>query len=766
MLAAMNNLSSAKSWQVYLVFFFSGASALVYQVLWSRWLGLVFGNTTASVSIVLASFMCGLALGSIVIGGRLQRIRRPLRAYALVEVGIGAFAFAFPAISSVIESVFTALIQPDTPSGVALSIRAALAFAVLLVPTALMGATLPLLADFFRRNPMVSREWKAGALYAANTLGAAAGVLVTSLVLIELLGVRTTTLLAALLNFGVAWIAWRLGGADDALVEEEPRPATSRLPTNARLAIAVLTATGGLALAAEVLWTRTMETLLGTSTYAFSCIVFVFLVGIAAGSWVMSLFVARIVDKASTLLVLVLFMAVWMVAGIFLFRFLATHIGARPGELVALTTIFLIYLKVAVLLAPLAVASGACFPLVTHILAPTGSEAGGALVARAYFRNTVGSVCGSLVAGFIVAPLFDYMPSLFVIAAGYALCGAAGALSLWSDDKRQRSRLRIAVGGAVVCTGVLFLFARDIPYSERLVGLSGNKVVFHRPGIQAVTTAVRRPDRKFADALLVNGIGMTSRVTDTKIMAHLPLVLHPAPHDTLVICFGMGTTYRSALSHGGNVTVVELVGGVLEAFPCFYQDAAEVLANPRGRRIVNDGRNFLATSRERFDVITLDPPPPIDAAGVNNLYSLDFIELARDRLKEGGIMAHWLPFAGTGSGVDDKRSFQMLLNTFRTAFPYVYTLRGYNRVGLHLIGSMQPIDTSIEKIEARLRAPAVARDLRELDDVPVSFFANLAPEPPPQPELLIVTDDHPLLEFYVLRTVFGGGRKMVPLHSW
>ena len=129
-------------------------------------------------------------------------------------------------------------------------------------------------------------------------------------------------------------------------------------------------------------------------------------------------------------------------------------------------------------------------------------------------------------------------------------------------------------------------------------------------------------------------------------------------------------------------------------------------------------------------------------------------------------MAHWVPFIGSGSGVDDKRSYQMLVNTFCTAFPYVYAIKGYTNIGLHLIGSMQPIDTSMEKIGVRLRASAVARDLRELDDVPVSYFAMLARRPQPQPDLLMVTDDHPLLEFYFLRTALSGGRKIVPMHSW
>jgi SAM-dependent methyltransferase len=256
---------------------------------------------------------------------------------------------------------------------------------------------------------------------------------------------------------------------------------------------------------------------------------------------------------------------------------------------------------------------------------------------------------------------------------------------------------------------------------------------------------------------------MTVKVTDTKMMAHLPLLAHPDPEHTLVICFGMGTTYRSALAHGGRVTAVELVPEVLEAFDYFHLDASEVKRNPKGRRIAGDGRNFLKLTRERYDVITIDPPPPIDAAGVNHLYSRDFIQLARSRLKPGGILAHWIPAPGTHSGVDDPDTFRMLVKTFVKSFRSVSAKKSISNLGLHLLGSDTPIDWSQRRIVSRVMSPKVAADLDEWDRIPREFWAQVRPLDASRAESMDaeeVTDDRPRLEFYLVEVLRDGKKKM------
>jgi spermidine synthase len=768
----MSKMSFIKTSQVYWIFTVSGATALIYQVIWSRWLGLVFGNTTTSISIVLGSFMLGLALGSWAAGRLLFRLKNPMRAYAYMELGIGIFALCFPLLSRAADLLFTAVVSAETSAPASIFVRALLAFMLLLVPTTFMGATLPLLTDFFRRNPRYTTGWKVGLLYAANTLGAALGIVAASFFLIELIGVFATTVVAAVLNLLIASIAFRFASSAGLLLDEKQPEAQKReLDTRGRLAVAVLTASGAIALASEVLWTRMLETLVGNSTYAFSMIVLLYLVGIAAGSWLMSLMVNRLKHAPLWMIAIQACMGIWIFIALFLFQRIIGAVAPYKGQLVPLSIIFFNYLKVMAVLLPLSLLSGACFPLATRIVDPRSEDAQGVLIARAYAWNTAGAMAGSLLAGFVIAPLLDYFDSVYFLALLYGVTAFLAMMAVIRSEWRLgQSRPAMAAVGALalVLTGAAaFIIAGPNDFATRYNAMYPDfQVVFHKPGLQGVTTAIKERNDQLSDILLVNGMGMTRKTTDTKIMAHLPLLLHPAPRDTLVICFGMGTTYRSAISYGGNVTVVELVKEVMDAFGYFYRDADRVRTYAKGRMVVNDGRNFLKLTRQKFDLITIDPPPPIDAAGVNNLYSREFIELAKSRLKKGGIMAHWMPFPGTMSGVDDKGTFVMIVKTFTETFPYVAVLRSYHSTGLHVLGSVEPLDISMDRVKQRLMIKEITDDLGEWDRVPLAYFENIKMFRPPAGDDVIVTDDRPRLEFYLLRTLREGGKKMFVYNYW
>ena len=261
---------------VYLIFVLSGSTALTYQIIWARWMALVFGSTTASVSIVLSSFMLGLALGSWLVGRWMPRINAPLRLFAWLELGIGAFALSFPVLSAGTDALFAALVSADTSPLWGLGVRGALAALLLGVPTTLMGGTLPLLSEFFYRDSERGATWKVGLLYGANTMGAALGTALVSFVSIELIGVRNTTLAAAGLNMVVGVWALRIqSGVAPARSRSKP-PASETWIT--RLVLGVLAASGAAGLASEVLWTRTVEGLVGNSTYAFAMLLMVYLV--------------------------------------------------------------------------------------------------------------------------------------------------------------------------------------------------------------------------------------------------------------------------------------------------------------------------------------------------------------------------------------------------------------------------------------------------------------------------------------------------------
>ncbi|MBF0338537.1 MAG: fused MFS/spermidine synthase [Nitrospirae bacterium] len=759
--------------KVYIIFTVSGASALIYQVIWARWLSLVFGNTTISVSIILGCFMLGMAIGSWFAGRLLHRMGNLMRLYGLLEIGIGMFAIVFPLFMRLIDMVFSTLLNDGSSSAYGLTLRVVLVFCGLLVPTSLMGATLPVLTECLRlEGGASSSKWKVGMLYAFNTFGAALGTLVAGFFLFELIGLRATNFLAALLNFLVAIIAFKLSGCIGMPISEKVDRLDGVFDTLEVLSVGILTVSGALAMASEVLWARALSTLVHNSTYGFSLIVLLFLLGIALGSWLMSLVVKRVRRLFFWLTVLLFAMGVWTLFALHYFYTLVRIVSHLGNKLVSLSTIMLSYLNVFSMLIPLALLCGACFALTTRIINPQSDDAKGESVSRAYTYNTLGATVGSLLAGFVIAPRLDFLDSIYMLAFLYFLSTVVFCL-LYAAKRTllKEPAFVILTLCAVTLTFVSLGNMRGESHfisSIRKRTSGASKVVYHKSGIQGITTVINTKGNKLADVLLVNGKSMTRKVTDTKIMAHLPMLLHKNPEKTLVLCFGMGTTYRSAISHGGYVTVVELVDEVVEAFDYFYENAKSIRQYPKGRIVINDARNFLKVTKERFDVITVDPPPPIDAAGVNNLYSKDFIELAKSRLTDDGIFAHWIPVPGSMSGVEDEFTFNMLLYTIKRVFPNTYFMIGHNGIGLHVIGSMKPLDISLDGINERVNEK-IASDLNEMEDVPISsFFANIQPL---QDHLVnnaipSVTDDKPLLEFYLIDLWRKDRQKTYPFIGW
>ncbi len=763
----MSELVPAKSRRpVLLVFGLTGASGLIYQVIWARQLGLVFGNTTTSISIVLSTFMAGLALGSWAAGKYLVQSGNPLRRYALFEGCIGLYAILFSPLVKALESLYPALL-PDDAGVLTLTVyRSAGAFALLIVPTTLMGATLPLTTEYLHRLSQTHKDWNAGRLYAANTFGAAAGSFFSGYVLIELIGIEATTLLAASFNLLVMLLGLRLSKGISAERPAGPPPGAPAADTAESAPghyryLLLFALTGALALAGEVVWTRALSLLIGNTTYAFSAMLIVYLTGIAAGSWLMSGWLNRFTDIRPLLPAALIVTALWyglavdLVGPIYsLSNLLRTARDPSAARLVA--TVAAYVFSVLFLMIPGALLSGGLFPVITRLI---GGEAGdqGKPIARAYTWNTVGCIAGSLIGGFVIAPNFFQFQSVYLLSFAAAGLGVAAAFFTLEGTSRNRTLGVMAVAAVFAAGWSGWSLTKEDRWVRRLrEKRPGYEIPFHHPDLQGVTTVVYHPQlRDQTSLVMVNGQGMTIKTIATKAMAHLPLMLHGSADDTLVICFGMGTTFRSALTYGGRVDVVELMPDVFRVFDQFYADAGEVRASPKGRMIVNDGRNFLLLTKKKYDVITIDPPPPIDAAGVNNLYSKEFIELMRDHLKPGGIAAHWIPSVHFSNGLYDDLTQDTLIATFTGVFPYVkiYMDRG----GLHLMGSLGPIEMKETLVDAALANPKVAADLNEyswepfvreqffrempLTDQVLQQFASLSPD----------TDDQPFLEFNLLR---------------
>lgn len=725
------------------LFIASGAAGLIYQVVWSRELVLLFGNTSQAISTIVTAFLAGLGGGALAGGALASRTRNPLRLYGLIEVGVAVFAVGlpnlFPALGGVYGSAYTAV----TPEQLGL-IRFGLAFAAVTPATFLMGMTLPALTSFFVRS-MAGAGHSLGQLYAANTLGAVAGTMVAGYALIELLGLSRTALVAVALNLtagGVALIASRR--SVPAAVEVKTEAARAAAPAAGRglrrLVYLATFVSGFAALAFEILWTRMLAEGSGSSIYLFSAILAIYLFGIAVGSvW----FGARSRPESDTLHTLGICLGV-----IGFFAIVTVVLCSGPlGDGY--------YSERPLVLLPATVAMGYAFPLAVRLVT-TSADGAAVSVGRLYASNTAGSILGSFAAAFVLASTLGTNTSIFLLSACELALGAA---LIWIAAPRRRFP---QLGNAMAVLAVLAIVAplTGVPITQtatenRLAG--ENVLVAHREDnigtvdVQGGSPAERR--------LYVTGVSMTFLTVSTKLMAYLPKALRPGADSMLDICFGMGSTYRSSLIVGLRTDAVELSPSVPAQMGDFFPDAGLYLHNPNGRIIIADGRNYVRLSTTRYDVIVVDPPPPIQSAGTVVLLSREFYAEARDRLKPGGIMLMWIPYLAT---LDE---FKTHVRTFSSVFRHVDILLSPVKNGAYLLGSDTPMsfdpaalagllgsqsaesDFATAPDDPRLDGAAWAQEILRDDwmhDGQVAAFVGSGP---------VITDDRPISEYFLLRAL-------------
>jgi spermidine synthase len=698
------------------LFVASGAAGLIYQVVWSRELVLVFGNTTQAVATIVTAFMAGLGFGSLA-GGRLADTSlRPLRLYGLVELAVAAMAallpFAFTGLAELYRGVWPSLVErPGQLAGV----RFGLALAAVAPATFLMGMTLPLLTRYLVRT-LDEAGARLGELYAANTIGAMAGTLLGGFVLIELVGLHLTSYLAVALNLAAGLGAlllsrrWESGPEAGAAAARRERPARPQIPREflprRRAVLAATFVSGFVSLALEVLWTRMLAEGTGSSIYIFTTILAIFLFGIALGS--------------------------------FLYRRLSRPEGERLGTLglclagvgvLAQATVVLgsgmvgqvpFVVRTVVVLLPATVLMGYAFPLAGRLATPSAEAAGGS-VGLLYAANTGGSILGSFGAAFVLAGTLGTNGSILLLGGLNLLAGAA----LFAADPVGGGRRAGATGGSrgwarLVAAGlaglaVLGLVASslDLPVTRtrtenelRRTGLP----VTHAEDELATVDTVGGPAK--GRRLLVGGVGMTSLTVDTKLMGYLSKALRPEARDFLVIAFGMGGTYRSGLQLGLRTDAVELSPTVPGRMPVFFPDADRFLDHPQGRVIVSDGRNYVRLSRETYDMIAVDPAPPIESAGSVVLYTREFLTEGKARLRPGGVFMLWIPYA---LPLDD---FKEHVRTFAGVFGHVRLVLSPGRHGVFMFGSDAPLEFTEPDIRQVLGNPAALRDLNDVPDHP------------------------------------------------
>ncbi len=713
----------------FIFFFISGFCSILYEIIWLRLAMAQFGVTSALVSIVLSMFMAGLGLGSWG-SGRLihryaDRLSIPaLRFYALTELLIGFSALLVPHELLWGRSL---LERTGLASSLAYYLVSGIWVALTLVPwCALMGATIPVAMLAIRNDFSQESPRSFSFLYLSNVLGAVAGATLP-LLLIELVGFHGTLKIGALCNVFIALSAMALTlrpPATEATVRFAQESSVTRSPRwllRSKKPLLLLFATGFTSMGMEVVWIRQFTPYVGTLVYSFASILGLYLAATFLGSRIYRLWGRRHEKEA---------VVVWALLGLFA---LLPLLAANPElDLIGL-------LRLAIGIMPFSGILG----FVTPMLVDRWSEGDPDRAGRAYAINIIGCILGPLLSGFVLLPLISERWALFLLALPWLVIGMYPQWSSTSELVNAAPRWQRIGNYAIVLLAVTLVFT----------GKSFEDQFVHREVLRDNTATIVATGEGKDRLLLVNGVGITNLTPITKMMAHLPLAFldHP-PQDALVVCFGMGTTYRSLLSWGISATAVELVPNVPRLFGYYHADGPALLRSSLSHVVIDDGRRYLERTPRQYDVITIDPPPPVEAAGSSLLYSEEFYAIVRQRLRPGGILQQWLPRADGFVGASVARAL-------KESFPYVRVFPSVEGWGYHFLACTRPIPSfTAQQLVRRMPASAITdmmewgpeqspeRQLALVLNREVSLDQIIA-QAPDAPAL---KDDRPVNEYFLL----------------
>lgn len=750
--------SSGSLWLMAVCFILSGATGLIYEVLWARMLGLVFGATTFAISAVLAAFMGGLALGSAWAGRLAERVKRPLRAYGLLEIGIALYALAVPLLFRWIDVVYALVWEQFHPGFYAFSIwRFVLSCAVLLVPTTLMGATLPVLSAALLRSPSHTQT-SVTRLYTCNLVGAIFGTLAAGFFLLPNYGVRLTIFTAAAINFIIGITCVVLDGRDKrvsdegteikpaqsaAIDEREVQAAATSMPliaeteSDRKFWLWCAAVSGFVTISTQVAWTRVLTMVIGSSTYAFSIVVALFLMGLAGGAYIVA--AKKMTNNLRRAILNV------EVATAVLLLLSITITNMTPGLLINLGTSFEVnswggLLLLQVLVAALlilfpALLMGMVMPLVLVWASNTTEGAAVRRVGRSYAINTLGAIAGAFLTGFILIPKLS---TRFTILFAASLCLMLAGFAYRPRREGGDVDVRRALAAGATVASIILLFAiaprmnlgdlskgaydllvriRANPqFSEgskdgRTYGPETNKLLMYEEGPTA-TVSVR--EDWGVKSMAINGRTNASDSADMPtqvILGQMPVLLAPRLDNALIVGYGSGVSVGAMLqSNIKSIECVELEPKVIDAGALFNHVNNRPLTDPRTRLIIDDARTYLRVNPTQYDMIVSEPSHPW-VPGVANLFTREFFELGRSRLKADGVFVQWLQIYQLSP-----ESLRSVLATYNSVFPHVFIFRvGGATQGKDLIlaGSRAPL--TLDRLAERMSDPRTAAELARIE---------------------------------------------------
>ncbi|MFQ5430982.1 MAG: fused MFS/spermidine synthase [Nitrospinota bacterium] len=713
---------------LYTAFFLSGGVGLAYEVVWARQLSLLFGVSIYAVSAVLGAFWGGLGIGAEYFGRKLDKGFRPVRLYAFLEIGLGIYMLLFPLWLTIFEKIYIFL-HPGTEgiSFYVLTLRFILAVFILIIPAALMGGTLPALVRYFADYEEAAGHFT-GKLYAVNTLGAMVGCIATGFWMVEHLGLTNTLRVGASINLVIGTFALFMAGRTVPASPNLREQADDKKSQNVKgehkrdtTLLVLFGLSGFCALALEVLWTRALILVLNNSTYAFSLILAVFLLGIGAGSLVTSRYAGRSFIHGERYFAYfqigIGLFALLSLAGLALNQSLIGWIntlidngswlsGILPdNERMAAAILFSL-----LLVFPCTFLMGGGMPLIVEAIASKREKIGGDM-GRIYAVNTFGCVIGSLAAGYALVPLIGIHKSIVAISWLAVIGGGYLVYARLPIDKVKISGFVLLI----ILPLTVYLFNKgDISYLLSVQKLdAGSLVEYYQEG-PAATVLVSSQESDMAinrepiKRLWINGDPIAGSFREAlqleRLQAHIPLLLHKNPRNALVICFGTGSTLGATAAHGlENTTGVDISPEVFNAGRMFSHGNLNVMDNKKVTLVEEDGRNFLLTTNRKFDFISSEPPPPSNA-GIVSLYTSEYYRLNSKRLAKGGIVSQWIPLHHLS-----ENDFKMLVASFIDVFPYANMW--YTKWDAIMIGSNEEMVIDFNRMRDGMKNPDVAASL-------------------------------------------------------
>lgn len=714
---------------VYVMFFLSGATALIFEILWSRQFVTVFGNSSYAISVVLCAFMGGLGIGSL-LGGRLaDRFPRRLLMYGAMQAGVALWAMGIPALLEfiLVHLPGLSLLAPHSLLVPSLT-RFVVSFGVLLVPCTMMGATLPLLSRFCADSVDVIGR-RVGMLYGLNTLGAAAGCFSAGFWMIQTLGLSDTNRLAISINLLIAMFVLlhhfaRSTGAAPARRQTKPIAAAGPAGQDKsdpgrkvrRLLLAIAFFTGMAGLCCEVLWVRYMG-FFGSDPYVFTMILGTYLLGLGAGSLFYRSLLSRYARPLNVLTWVVLLLGL-SVPSFFGASTLILSLF-EPGTVRSAPLMLVIVVVPALLM-------GMTFPLLCSAF--TGSVARvGRSVGVLYAVNTIGSIVGSIIPVFVLIPTLGMQQSILLMGLLYV--GMAWALLVATARRRKGLQLAwLATCSALMVIAFTIIVPGDLCKRSFLASSSKlgrhNDILFYREGRTGTAIVVRDKVNELKSIYINGTLEVPTRYVDMacfKLMGGMGPLLHPNPEEVAMICFGGGIAAGTAILHPEvkSLEVVDLESSVVEAARLFKQENNDLLNNPKLQVAIDDGRNYILVSKKKWPVIITDSTHP-KSSDSWVLYTQEFYELLKAHLTDDGVLVQWLPTHGLSIA-----EYQIILRTFQSVFPHaslwishgIAEMDGHIRYTL-LVATPRKLEIDVESLKRRLSAPTVAADMSPwyLDD--------------------------------------------------